>query len=115
MFHFSRSHGVLNPPPLDLMPLGGPILCPKSTWHYLRFIFDQKLLFQQHIDFYTNKTILTIKCMKILGNSLRGLVPIQKRCIYSLKEVRKMQRRAALWISDTFIHLPYWVLKPLLV
>jgi len=26
IFHFSRSQGVFNPPPLDLSPLGGPIL-----------------------------------------------------------------------------------------
>jgi len=29
-FHFNRSHGTLNPPPLDLSPLGGLILCPTS-------------------------------------------------------------------------------------
>ena len=45
VFHFSRSHRVFNPPSLDLMPLGGPILYPKNTWHYLGFIFNQKLLF----------------------------------------------------------------------
>ena len=26
IFHFSRLHGVFDPPPLDLTPLGGPIL-----------------------------------------------------------------------------------------
>ena len=31
MFHFNRSHGTFNSPPLDLLPLGGPILCPKSS------------------------------------------------------------------------------------
>ena len=31
VFHFSRSHGLFNPPPLDLSPLGGPILSPKSS------------------------------------------------------------------------------------
>jgi len=39
-FHFNRSHGMFNPPPLNLSPLGGPILHPKSSWKYLRFIFD---------------------------------------------------------------------------
>ena len=29
-----------------------------------------------------NKAIFTIKCMKMLGNSSRGLVPIQKRHLY---------------------------------
>jgi len=25
-FHFNRSHGTFNPPPLDLLPLGSPVL-----------------------------------------------------------------------------------------
>jgi len=31
IFHFNRSHGIFNPPPLDLLPIGGPTLCPKNT------------------------------------------------------------------------------------
>jgi len=31
VFHFSRSHGLFNPPFLNLSPLGGPILLPKSS------------------------------------------------------------------------------------
>jgi len=30
VFHFSRSHRVFNPPPLDLILLGGHVLYPKS-------------------------------------------------------------------------------------
>ena len=45
IFHFNRSHGVFNPPSLNLSPLGGPILCPKNTWKYLGFLFNQKLTF----------------------------------------------------------------------
>jgi len=40
IFHFNRSHGVFNPPPLDLSLLGGPILHPKNTWKYLGFLFN---------------------------------------------------------------------------
>jgi len=32
VFHFSRLHGIFNPPPLDLTTLGGPILLSKTTW-----------------------------------------------------------------------------------
>ena len=39
-FHFNRSHGTFNPPPLDLSPIGGPVLCPKNLWKYLGFIFN---------------------------------------------------------------------------
>jgi len=117
---------MFNPPPLDLSPLGGPILHPKSSWKYLGFIFDQKLAFHQHIDFYSNKAISTVKCMKLLGNLTQGISPIQKRllyrcCIllialygfqlwfynkapllYPLKILGKMQRRAAIWILGAF-------------
>jgi len=40
IFHFNRLHRVFNPPPLNLSPLGGPILCPKNIWKYLGFLFD---------------------------------------------------------------------------
>ena len=40
IFHFNRSHGVFDPPPLDLLLIGGPILYSKDTWKYLGFIFD---------------------------------------------------------------------------
>jgi len=82
IFYFSRSHSSFNPPPLDLSPLGGPVLLPKDTWKYLGFIFDCKLNFRNHIDFYTNKVISTIKCMKLLGNSSRGINLLQKRKLY---------------------------------
>ena len=75
VFHFSRSHGAFNPPPLDILSIGGPSLIPKDIWRYLGFIFDRKLCFCQYINFYTNKVISTVKCMKILGNSTRGLNP----------------------------------------
>ena len=130
MFHFNRSHGTFNPSPLDLSPIGGPVLCPKSSWKYLGFIFDQKLTFHQHIDFYSNKAISTVKCMKLLGNSTRGINPLQKRllyrcCIlpialdgfqlwfynkvplsYPMKILGKMQRKAAIWILGAFKILP---------
>jgi len=32
VFYFTRSHGAFNPPPLDLTPIGGPVLFPKDTW-----------------------------------------------------------------------------------
>ena len=68
-FHFNRSHGTFNPPLLDHSLLGGSILRPKNSWKYLGFIFNQKLIFHQHINFYSNKAISTVKCMKLLRNS----------------------------------------------
>jgi len=81
-FHFNRSQGVFNPPPLNLTLLGGSILQPNDSWKYLGFIFDRKLTFHQHINFYANKLISTVKCMKLLGNSNCGINPLQKCLLY---------------------------------
>ena len=66
VFYFSRSHSLFNPPPLDLSFISSPVLYPKKSWKYLDFIFDRKLSFHQYIDFYSNKTISTVKCIKSL-------------------------------------------------
>ena len=68
VFYFSRSQGFFNSSPLDLSPIRGLILRPKDTWKYLGFIFDCKLTFHKHIDYYSNKAISIVKCMKLLGN-----------------------------------------------
>jgi len=130
IFHFNRSHGAFNPPSLDLSLLGGKVLLPSNTWKYLGFIFDKKLTFYQHVDFYANKAISTVKCMKLLGNSSRGINPLQKHllyrsCIlpitlygfqlwfysrapmaYHMKILNKMQRRAVIWILGAFKTFP---------
>ena len=82
VFHFSRLHGVFDLSFFNLSPIGGPSLLPKETWKYLGFIFDHKLTFRNHINFYSNKAISTIKCMKLLGNSSRGINSLQKRRLY---------------------------------
>ena len=134
IFHFSRSHEAFNPPPLDLFSLGGPILPPKDIWRYFGFIFNCKLTFRNHIDFYANKAISMVKCMKSLGNLSRGINPLQKRKLYRycalpialyglllwyynkapthyhLNILKKMQQRAALWITGVFWTSPMlWI------
>ena len=74
VFYFSRAQRAFNPFPLDLLDISGPILKPKNTWKYLRFIIDRKLSFHQHINFYANKAISTVKCMKVFRNSTRDLI-----------------------------------------
>ena len=90
------------------------------------FIFNKKLFFCQHIDFYMNKVISTVKSMKMLGNLSRGLISTQKCLLYrmhilsivlysfsiwyynnvllsySLKVFRLIQRKATLWIFGVF-------------
>ena len=74
VFHFSRLYGNFNPPLLNLSSIKGPILWLEDTWRYLGFIFDKKLSFCQHIKFYANNTLSTVKCMKMLGNLMRELI-----------------------------------------
>ena len=76
VFLFSKLQSIFNSSFLDLFTLGGSILLPRTMWWYLGFFFDQKLTFHHHINFYTNKAISTIKYMKMLGNLLRGLIPL---------------------------------------
>ena len=130
VFYFSRLHRVFDPPLFDLSSIEGLILCYKNTWRYLGYIFNRKLFFQQYIDFYTNKAISMVKYMKILRNLVHSLASQQKyllyrSCVlpivlyrfqlqfynkallfYPLKELNKMQRRAAIWILDAFCTLP---------
>jgi len=80
--HGKSEFFLFNPPSLNPSPLGGPTLCPKDSWKYLGFIFIRKLSFQQHVNFYANKALSTIKCMKMLGNSTRGLLSHQKHFLY---------------------------------
>ena len=82
VFHFNRSQGIFNPPLLNLFPIGGTILQPKNTWKYLGFIFDRKLSFHQHVDFYLNKVMSTVKYMKILSNSNQSINLSQKCLLY---------------------------------
>ena len=126
VFHFNRSHGVFNPPPLNLSPISGPILCPRDTWKYLGFFFNQKLTFHQHINYYSNKLMSTVKCMKLLENLSQEISPIQKQqlyrcCVlpialygfqlwfynkaslsYHMEILNKMQRKAVIWIFGAF-------------
>lgn len=81
VFHFSQLH-TFQSPPLNLTKIGGSILNPKPIWRYLGFFFDRKLTFKHHSHFYAIKAISTIKCMKMLSNSSRGLLPSLKCLLY---------------------------------
>ena len=73
VFYFSRTTKNFYSPSLNLGWLKGPLLWPKDKWRYLSFIFDCKSSFYHHIHFYFNKTLSTIKKMKMLGNFTREL------------------------------------------
>jgi len=69
-------------PSIDFFLIGGPILQPKPIWRYLGFFFDRKLNFHYHIHYYITKCLSTLNTIEILGNLLRGILPIQKHLLY---------------------------------
>jgi len=81
LFHFTRAHHSPNPS-IDLSSVGGPVISPKPIWRYLGFYFDHRLNFNYHTHFYATKCLSTLSAMKMLGNSSRGLLSIQKQLLY---------------------------------
>jgi len=81
LFHFTRARHPPNPS-INLSSVGGSIISPKPIWQYLGFYFDCKLNFNYYTHFYATKCLFTLSTMKMLGNSSRGLLPIQKQLLY---------------------------------
>ena len=67
---------------LPSISLAGRVIEPLPTWRYLGFFFDQQLSFKEHVRFYATRALSTVKCALRLGNSIRGLSPIQRRTLY---------------------------------
>ncbi|KAH9900047.1 hypothetical protein C8Q73DRAFT_627449, partial [Cubamyces lactineus] len=55
---------------------------PSNVWRYLGFRLDPKLTFKHHVAFFGERALTTVKAMLMLGNSCRGLSPMQKRTLY---------------------------------
>jgi hypothetical protein len=84
VFHFSRAQRFSNPA-IDLgfaLYSKATPLKPKPIWQYLGFFFDRKLLFREHVRFYSTKAFTTVKAFNMLGNSSRGITALQKRLLY---------------------------------
>jgi len=125
LFYFTRACHPPNPS-IDLSLVEGPVISLKPIWRYLGFYFDCRLNFNYHTHFYATKCLSTLSTMKMLGNSSRGLLPIQKQLLYrtcilpitlygfqlwffkgapivkNITELKKIQERAALWITGAF-------------
>jgi len=81
LFHFTRSRYLPNPS-INLLSIGGPVISPKPIWQYLGFYFDCRLSFNYYTHFYATKCLSTLSTIKMLGNSSRGLLSIQKQLLY---------------------------------
>jgi retron-type reverse transcriptase len=98
-FHFSRARSFEGPAvDLGYAPFTGDTpLRPKAVWHYLGFFFDRKLQFKEHARFYTTRAFTMVRSMGMLGNSVRGLTPPQKRLLYRTCVVPIMTYGFHLW------------------
>ncbi|CAA7267585.1 unnamed protein product [Cyclocybe aegerita] len=128
LFHFSCRHNAYNPL-LDLgyaPHTGATPLKPKTYWRYLGFYFDRRLTFHEHVRYYATKAFTTVQAMRMLGNSTRGLSPKQRHLLYrscmvpvatysyrlwyfdgahnkgTMNQLKRMQQKAALWITGAF-------------
>jgi hypothetical protein len=76
LFHFTRARTRFDCP-LDLgyAPYTGETpLQPKTYWRYLGFWFDHKLMFEEHVRFYTTKALTTVMAMRMVTQ--RGAYPL---------------------------------------
>jgi hypothetical protein len=78
VFHFTRAHHDTLP---SLALNSSTTLVPKLFWCYLGFYFDRSLSFKEHIYYYSTKAFSMVLVMRMLGNSSRGLTPLQKHLI----------------------------------
>jgi hypothetical protein len=99
VFHFSHAMSFEGPAiDLGYAPFTGDTpLRPKAVWRYLGFFFDCKLQFKEHARFYTTRAFTTVRSMGMLGNSVRGLTPPQKRLLYCTCIVPVMTYGFRLW------------------
>ncbi|CAA7270843.1 unnamed protein product [Cyclocybe aegerita] len=140
LFHFSHRQDTYNPL-LDLgyaPHTGATPLKPKTYWRYLGFYFDHRLTFHEHVHYYATKAFTTVQAMRMLGNSTRGLLPKQRCLLYrscvvpiatygyclwyfngacnkgAMNQLKRMQQKAALWITGAFCTSPTGGLEALM-
>lgn len=113
-------------------------IIPSPSMRYLGFYLDPKLSFKSHMRFYACKAASTVSAISMLGNSLRGFNPAQKRQLYIahvlplicygaqlwwkpgwkgikwiLREFHTAQARACRWISGCFRTSPIGAMESL--
>ncbi|KAH9851497.1 hypothetical protein C2E23DRAFT_686323, partial [Lenzites betulinus] len=49
---------------------------------YLGVRLDSRLSFQAHVAYFAERALTTVNAMLMLGNSVRGLSPMQRRTLY---------------------------------
>ena len=102
---FSRSIKNFNPLFLNLGLIKDSLLWLKKSWRYFRFIFNRKLFLCQHIHYYSDKALSTVKGMKMLGNSTRSLLPLHKQLLYYTCIMPIILHKFPLWYFKKYLSL----------
>ena len=73
---------------------------PKGIIRYLGFFFDSELSWNAHITFYFNRAFSTIRALRMLGSSIRGLGTLQKRHAYQACALPVLTYGLPLWFAE---------------
>ena len=75
------------------------IIKPKPCIQYLGFYFDSELTWNAHVTFYFNRAFSTIRALRMLGSSIRGLGTLQKRHSYQACVIPVLTYGLPLWFA----------------
>ncbi|KAF8675654.1 hypothetical protein AX14_005044, partial [Amanita brunnescens Koide BX004] len=106
-FDLRKSSRKLTPPsttPIHMRNLqnDGQIttIKPKAQIRYLGFFFDSELNWNAHVTFYFNRAFSTIRALRMLGSSIRGLGTLQKRHAYQACALPVLTYGLPLWFAE---------------
>ncbi|TFK78981.1 hypothetical protein K466DRAFT_506393 [Polyporus arcularius HHB13444] len=80
--HFISTRLSRSQSPLPLQLDSNTVIQPRNVWRYLGFRLDPKLTFRAHTAYFAERAVTTVNAMLMLGNSNRGLSPMQRRTLY---------------------------------
>ncbi|KAF8676682.1 hypothetical protein AX14_004847 [Amanita brunnescens Koide BX004] len=73
---------------------------PKSLIRYLGFFLDSELTWNAHVTFYFNRASSTLRALRMLGSSIRGLGTLQKRHAYQACALPVLTYGLPLWFAE---------------
>ena len=76
------------------------VVKPKGLIRYLGFFFDSELNWNAHVSFYFNRAFSTIRVLRMLGSSIRGLGTLQKRHAYQACALPVLAYGLPLWYAE---------------
>ena len=81
---------------------GGAVVTikPKAVIRYLGFFFDSELSWNAHVTFYFNRAFSTVRALRMLGSSIRGLGTLQKRHAYQAVALPVLTYGLPLWFAE---------------